>query len=88
MKIELWCKPENRVLGHVELGQHGAGTEVEITERMLKRSYEPEKGGTLDPKKIQTGAHLQCPRCGNPAYFRGQDGEEFAAVPGMAKAVA
>ena len=75
-------------MGHVDLGDQPVGTKVEITDRAITEGYEPAPGGILDLKKIQTGTHLQCPRCGNPAYFRGHDGEEFAAVPGMAAAVA
>lgn len=78
--VELVCKTESVVVAKIETtGSLDAAT-IRRGMRVEDRSRCPT------PNLVIDGAQLTCARCHNALFFRGVDGELFAANPGTLKA--
>jgi len=77
--VELVCKTEDQVVARIE-------TEGALDAKMILRGItrvDPGRAPTVE--KIRDGVQLLCGHCHEPLFFRAQDGELIAAMPGSAK---
>ncbi len=74
--VELVCKTEDKLVARVE-------TKGSLTAQAIHKGIKVlDRGRVPRPRSILDGVQMVCTHCFEPLWFRGANGDLYAAMPG------